>query len=228
LTVQDYFRNISRRSRKFVFLGGSGSGKSETAIAFAFALSQQVPQTVHFFDMDQSKPVYRSRDVKEGLLNAGVRFHASHELMDAPTVPAGVVSCLQDERSFVLMDIGGNEMGAVNIGQYKEFILQDDSLVYFVVNCYRPFFGSASQLAERVGTIRGLAGVKRLSYVMNPYWGSETTPEDFYDGCGRTGRMLEDLSEKPVLAVAPEELPIAHAPDNLPLLRIKRHFFYGG
>jgi hypothetical protein len=227
LTIQDYFSDVFRRSKKFVFLGGSGSGKSETAIAFAFALAQQ-DETVHFFDMDQSKPVYRSRDAQEDLQKAGVRFHAAHELMDAPVVPAAVASCLKDEGCYVLMDIGGNEKGAVNIGQYREFLMQDNALVYFVINCYRPFFSNAFQLSERIETIRGLAGVKKLSYVVNPYLGPQMTQEDFYDGCERTRQMLREISEKPAFAAAPEELQIFGAPDGLPLLRTKRHFFYGG
>jgi hypothetical protein len=226
--LNQYIRDIAGRSRKFVFLGGSGSGKSETAITFGLALLRQVSRPVHFFDMDQSKPLYRSRDVKEELLDAGVHFHASHELMDAPTVPAAIDSRLRDEECFVLMDIGGNETGAVNIGQYREFIQRDDALVYFVVNCYRPFFSRASQLRERADTLRRLVGVKRLFHVMNPYLGPDMTDEDFCNGCDLTRRMLEELSEKPVLAVAPEEVQISCMPDNLPLLRVKRHFFYGG
>ncbi|MDR2176184.1 MAG: hypothetical protein LBO82_09665 [Synergistaceae bacterium] len=178
--------------------------------------------------MDQSKPVYRSRDVRADLQETGVCFHAAYELMDAPVVPAAVVSCLKDERCCVLMDIGGNEKGAVNIGQYKEFLLQENTLVYFVINCYRPFFSNAFQLSERIETIRGLAGIKKLSYIMNPYLGPQMTPEDFYGGCEQTRRMLRDISEEPALAAASEELRISGAPDGLPLLRIRRHFFYGG
>ena len=228
MTFQRYLAGITERARKFVFLGGSGSGKSETAIAFALELSKQSSRRIHFFDMDQSKPVYRSRDVKSELQNAGIIFHASHELMDAPTVPAAVAACLQDEERLVLMDIGGNEMGAVNMGQYRKFVLKDDALVYFVVNSYRPFFQDAEKLSQRIESIKKMAGVETLHYAVNPYLGIDMSEQDFQEGCARTRQMLKDLQAEPALFIAPKALHVAQPSCGLPLLQIKSHFHYGG
>ena len=56
----------------FVFLGEAGSGKSEIAINFAKALARTETRPVHFFDLDMTKPLFRSRDAGRELEQAGI------------------------------------------------------------------------------------------------------------------------------------------------------------
>ena len=56
---------LQKGKKNFVFIGEAGSGKSEIAINFAVNLARIADRPVHFFDMDQTKPLFRSRDVKE-------------------------------------------------------------------------------------------------------------------------------------------------------------------
>ena len=44
------------------------------------------PRAVHFFDMDQTKPLFRSRDVREQLEQAGVVFHFDEQFMNDPSL----------------------------------------------------------------------------------------------------------------------------------------------
>ena len=59
------------RQRNIVFLGEAGCGKSELAVHLALELAGQ-GREVHFFDLDQTKPLMRSRDVESLLESAGV------------------------------------------------------------------------------------------------------------------------------------------------------------
>ena len=59
------------RSSNTVFLGEAGCGKSELAVHWALALVSQ-GREVHFFDLDQTKPLMRSRDAAALLTDAGV------------------------------------------------------------------------------------------------------------------------------------------------------------
>lgn len=52
-------------SSNVVFLGEAGSGKSEIALNFAQALAELGGKPVHFFDLDMTKPLFRSRDRRE-------------------------------------------------------------------------------------------------------------------------------------------------------------------
>lgn len=59
------------RQNNIVFLGEAGCGKSELAVHLALELARQVRE-VHFFDLDQTKPLMRSRDAEGLLEKAGV------------------------------------------------------------------------------------------------------------------------------------------------------------
>ena len=60
---REKLRGESMKKKNFVLLGESGSGKSEIAVNLACVLSKQSPdgKEVHFFDLDQTKPLFRSR-----------------------------------------------------------------------------------------------------------------------------------------------------------------------
>lgn len=73
--------------RAAVFLGEAGCGKSELAVHLALSLAGQ-GREVHFFDLDQTKPLMRSRDAQELLEGAGVTVHFERQTADAPT-PGG-------------------------------------------------------------------------------------------------------------------------------------------
>ena len=62
-------------SSNVVFLGEAGSGKSELALNFAQALAELGGKPVHFFDLDMTKPLFRSRDRREALEALGVEVH---------------------------------------------------------------------------------------------------------------------------------------------------------
>ena len=70
--------------RAAVFLGEAGCGKSELAVHLALSLAGK-GREVHFFDLDQTKPLMRSRDAQELLEGAGARLIGgySHLLKNA-------------------------------------------------------------------------------------------------------------------------------------------------
>lgn len=73
-------------SLNYAFIGESGCGKSELAINLAYRL-HSCGKEVHLFDLDQTKPLFRSRDLKERLLQDGIRFHYEEQYYDTPTSP---------------------------------------------------------------------------------------------------------------------------------------------
>jgi len=167
-----------------VFLGGSGSGKSEIAINFAIGLKNETGGKVHFFDMDQTKPLFRSRDVAGQITEAGVAFHANtaESVEDVPAVPAGVAEALREPGSFVILDIGGNERGARMIGQYHAYLNGDGCRVFFVVNPYCAWSGDFESIAGTIEKISKASRIARVQIISNPNFGMETTADDVAEG----------------------------------------------
>ena len=83
------FSELLNGKKNIVLLGEAGCGKSE--IALNLAAESALTRQTHFFDMDQTKPLYRYRDARRAMEEAGVRFHYEEQFFDAPTLAGGVV-----------------------------------------------------------------------------------------------------------------------------------------
>ena len=88
---KEYLEQNCANYKNFVLLGEAGSGKSEIALNLAAHLAQCQPLPVHFFDLDMTKPLFRSRDLAEEMEALGVHFHFEKQFMDAPTQVGGAL-----------------------------------------------------------------------------------------------------------------------------------------
>ena len=84
------FGDLLKEKKNFLFIGEAGSGKSEIVLNVAAKLAEQTGAKVQVFDMDQSKPLYRSRDMKDAFAQKGVEINYQLQFLDAPTVVGGV------------------------------------------------------------------------------------------------------------------------------------------
>ena len=179
------------KETNFVFLGEAGSGKSEIALNLAITLARRGEKPVHFFDLDMTKPLFRSRDAAEPLTRAGVTVHFEEQFMDAPTTAGGVSRLLRDEGSFVVMDVGGDHIGARSVGGYAPLLNRPETAVCYVVNPYRPWSMDLEHIDRVLGEVLGVSHVQleTLHMIGNPNLGAETTAGDVLEGT----RRLEEL-----------------------------------
>lgn len=179
--------------KNFVFVGEAGSGKSELAINFARRLVSMTDKPVHFFDLDMTKPLFRSRDAAASLEESGVIVHFMEQFMDAPTLVGGVNPLLRDENAIVIMDVGGDHIGARSIGGFAPRLNRSDAAVFYVINSYRPWSDSIDHIDETLGKILGVSHIQltQLTLVSNPNNGSEsTTAQEVIDGHRQTVDMV--------------------------------------
>lgn len=178
--------------KNFIFLGEAGSGKSEVSINFARMLVELGEKPVHYFDMDMTKPLFRSRDVVDELESLGIIFHYEEQFMDAPTQVGGVNLLMKDPDVFVLLDIGGDYTGAKAIGGYAPRINKDDTIVYYVLNAYRPWSYDIDHIDETLAHILGYSHIKlgKIHMVNNPNNGITTTEKEFVEGCRKMSEMV--------------------------------------
>ena len=176
----------------FVFVGEAGSGKSEIAINFARWLVQIADKPVHFFDMDMTKPLFRSRDVCEDIERMGIIFHYEQQFMDAPTQVGGVNLLLKDPDCYVVMDVGGDYIGARSVGGYAPKLNKDDTIVYYVLNAYRPWSSDIEHIDETLGKILGVSHIQlgKLHMINNPNNGITTTEKEFVAGNKRMAEII--------------------------------------
>ena len=191
---------LLRGAKNIVFLGETGSGKTETAVNLAFALAS-AGESVHFFDMDQTMPLFRARDCAGQLEREGVIVHFQSPYLDAPTVAPGVRVRLSDPESMVLMDVGGGSHGSHMIGQFSQLLSGGGARVIYLVNPFRPWSRTPEDIAETAGRVAGSARLRELHTAANPNYGPDTTAEDVMEGLRRFRALLPGAEPEFVCAL---------------------------
>lgn len=180
-------------SRIRVFAGHFGSGKTEIAINYAIYLAKQ-GNKVAIVDIDIVNPYFCTRDVKSILDSYGIKLIAADpnlsnaELM---VVPAEVKSVFNDKSYEVVMDIGGDDQGAVVLGTYNRYFKEEPYDMYFVVNNNRPFTEDAASAEEYLAAIERVSRLKATHLISNTNLSYETTPGDILRGDAETVKLSE-------------------------------------
>ncbi len=182
---------LSAGNKNFAFVGEAGSGKSEIALNFAHYLKENTDKTVHFFDMDMTKPLFRSREVSDKLEDLGIVMHYQEQFMDTPTLVGGVRKLLRDEDSLVVLDVGGDHIGARAIGGFAAELNKENAVVYYVLNAFRPWSYDIEHVDSTLLGILSASSVqiKNLKLINNPNVGLNTTQDEFVEGC----RIMENI-----------------------------------
>ena len=125
-----------------MFCGHYGSGKTEFAVNYVTKLKEEVGQDkkVVISDMDIVNPYFRSREKKAELEDKGIVVYGSSYNNDAdiPAVPAEMMGPFIDKKCDYIIDLGGNDVGTIVLGRYKEHFDPEEIDVFMVVNTYRP------------------------------------------------------------------------------------------
>lgn len=184
--------DILNGRKTVAFLGEAGSGKTEIALNFALGLRNETDRKIHFFDLDQTKPLFRARDVEERLTKAGIAFHSNTDtsIEDVAALAPGVIAALNEGDSYVIMDVGGNEQGARVIGQFWESMHRADGLIMLPINPYRPWSGDSENLTVTLDKIVSAARAGSVCVISNPNFCRQTTAQDVIDGNEKLKSML--------------------------------------
>lgn len=208
------------RCSNTVFLGEAGCGKSELSVHLALELAA-AGEEVHFFDLDQTKPLMRARDAESLLSAAGVTVHYQQQCADAPTQVGGLVPLLRDEGTRVILDVGGNDTGARLIGGFSHLLKDAD--VWFVVNPYRPWSAEIGQIDATLSAVLRASRLKMPRFLLNPNLGKDTTVEEYLDGIEQGLALLRPYVTVEAAAVPAPLYKAVRQQVTLPLIPITSH-----
>lgn len=187
------FFDLMKEKKNFVFIGEAGSGKSEIVLNIANKLAQETGRPVDLFDLDQTKPLYRSRDMKEDFSERGVTIHYQDQYLDAPVMVGGVrVSLVSD--NYTLLDIGGGHQAAKFAGAYSDLLSKDDAVPVYIINPYRPWTKSVDAIDGTMSHILGSMRLDHIYILANPNLGYATTVDEFTEGLEKTDALLEGFT----------------------------------
>ncbi|MEN6417755.1 MAG: hypothetical protein ABFC73_02425 [Clostridiaceae bacterium] len=190
--------------RVTVFTGHYGSGKTSLAVNWALRLSES-GRAVTVADLDIVNPYFRTTDRRRELEARGIKLIASpfaNSNLDLPALPAELYAAVEDREGYAVLDVGGDDRGAVALGRYVPFIqAEGDYEMLFVVNFCRPLTRTAFDALGVLREVEAACGLTATALVNNSNLGRETTADTVLSTLERM-RELSDLANLPVKMTA--------------------------
>ena len=184
--------------KRVVLLSGHyGSGKTNIAVNLAFEL-KKIHERVAIADIDIVNPYFRTEDSRRDLEAAGIRLICSAFANTNVDLPQEVYSIVDDTGTRAIIDVGGDDRGALALGRWRDAIMEEnDYEMLFVVNCFRPLTRDADSTIEVMREIEWAAKMPFTAIVNNSNLGNETTAQDVLD----SQAYAREISEKTGLPI---------------------------
>ena len=193
--------------RVLLLCGHYGSGKTNIAVNLAQQIKREYP-TVTLADLDIVNPYFRSKDSAADLEAAGIRLICSNYAnsnVDIPALPPDLYALTDDRRMRAIIDVGGDDRGALVLGRLAPAILaENDYEMLMVINCYRPLTRDAASTVEVMREIECAGGIRFTALVNNSNLGVETTAEDVLASM-RYAEEVAAMSGLPVVMTTADE-----------------------
>lgn len=152
-----------------IITGHYGSGKTEFAINLALKKMSE-GKKVTICDLDIVNPYFRTSDVKNFLSQKGINVIASEfasSNVDIPVLPGEILSVFADSRTEAVLDVGGDEDGAVALGGFFNYIKNREYRMFFVINTLRPMTANEDDILELAKKIEETSRLKITDIVNN-------------------------------------------------------------
>jgi len=190
-----------------LFAGHYGSGKTNIAVNFALRLHAE-GKAVKIADLDVVNPYFRTKDSAAELAAAGIELISpayANSNVDLPALPQEIYGLVQNHSFCAIMDIGGDERGALALGRYRPYILEENNYeMVFVANFFRPLTRTAEEAMEVMREIEQAGGIAFSAIVHNSNLGAETTAEDVKSAAAQVERLCA-LTGLPLLFTSVKE-----------------------
>lgn len=194
------------RKRVTLFVGHFGSGKTEIALNGALELAA-AGMRITLADLDVVKPYFRSRSARAILSDAGVELLAptgANVHGDLPIIVPQIRSHLRNANRRLIMDVGGDDVGARVLGSLSDVVPLDETDCLLVLNFRRPSTPDPERAVQMIREIEAVGRVPVTGLVSNTHLMGETTPAVVlagYHQAAETGR----LADIPIVAVTVTE-----------------------
>ena len=152
-----------------IVTGHYGSGKTEIAINMALKLREE-HENVVICDMDIVNPYFRTNDIRKFLEDKGIRVIASDYAstnIDLPLLPGDILSVFTDKSVHAVLDLGGDDDGAVALGKYHAYLKDEDYDMFFVLNALRPDTSSIEDIKSLAQNIQIMSRAKITGLINN-------------------------------------------------------------
>jgi hypothetical protein len=192
-----------------ILSGHYGSGKTNIAVNLALDL-KKVYNKVAIADIDIVNPYFRTKDSEDQLKNAGIRLICSeyaNSNVDIPALPQDMYSVTDDKSVHAILDVGGDERGALALGRLVPKIKEENDYdMFYVINKFRPLTRDIPSAKEVFDEIENACKLKFTGIINNSNLGRETTAEDVISSVEFAENLAKTLNLPLVFTSVTEEL----------------------
>lgn len=167
-----------------VIIGHYGSGKSEFSVNYAVKLAE-MGRKVALADLDVVNMYFRSREKAKELEELGIKVIGSQvntPAIEVPSISAEVYAPLQDSSYDLILDVGGDQVGARALGRYVDYFVDGKYDMFFILNANRAETQTVDKVLEYIKKIEDVSRAKVTGLVNNTHLLKATTVEDILKG----------------------------------------------
>ena len=198
---------LHNNKRLTILCGHYGTGKTNVAVNLALSMAGQ-GQPVTVADLDIVNPYFRTLDSAAAFDAAGIRLICSrfaNSNVDIPSLPPDLYAITDDKSHRVVIDVGGDDSGAMVLGRLAPAILAEDSYeMLLVVNRYRPLTPDIPSTVEVMGEIEAASRLTFTGIMNNSNLGAETTAQDVLDSVAYATELAQ-AAHLPLVATTVEQ-----------------------
>lgn len=150
-----------------IISGHYGSGKTEFAVNYVSNLKEISKNKVAISDMDIVNVYFRSREKRDELIAKGIEVFDSSlsASADLPAIPKEMLIPFVDKEYDYVVDLGGNDVGTIVLGRFKEHIDVSEVDFFMVINVYRPDTQNVQAILEQKEKLERASGFKVTGFV---------------------------------------------------------------
>lgn len=172
-------------SRIKIFTGHFGSGKTEVAINYAIKMSKE-GKKVALVDIDTINPYFSIRDIKVKIeKDYMIRvISTSKDLINAElmVLSAEILSVFNDKSYEVILDVGGDDVGARVLGVYNKYFEEEGYSMYYILNNSRMETLNCITASKYLKSIELASKLKVTGIISNSHMMKETESRHILKG----------------------------------------------
>ncbi len=213
-----------------IFAGHYGSGKTNIALNWARHLKRQ-GAAVSVADLDIVNPYFRTKDSAAELAAEGIGLVVSefaNSNVDFPAMPKEIYALVAERDEKVVMDVGGDDRGALALGRYVPDIrAENDYEMLAVINASRPLTQTAADTVEVLREVEAACGLPFTGLVNNTNLGRETRVEDVLKSVDYAKETAAMMGLPIFMTCVDERLAAALSPriENLFPIKIQKLYY---
>lgn len=196
-----------------VVVGHYGAGKTNFAVNLAVDLASE-GNRVALVDLDIVNPYFRATEQRTLLEEHGIRlvapvFSEAGTSLDIPSLTGAVAPTIRGvgDDDFVIVDAGGDDVGATALGRFAGDVAARDYAMLYVANRFRNLVQDPADAFENMREIETAAHLRITGIVNNSHLKEETDAETIESGMAYVDELAHITGLPVVCTTVPQNIP---------------------